>query len=122
MLAPLPRWLGFIALCLGMAMAILDIQVVVTSLPVIEKALDIGADQMSWVQTLYLIAEVIAIPLTGVLMRVFTLRRLFLGGLLAFTLASILCANSSGFAELLAGRVAQGFAGGILIPIVFTSI
>ena len=121
-LAPLPRWLGFIALCLGMAMAILDIQVVVTSLPVIEKALDIGADQMSWVQTLYLIAEVIAIPLTGMLLRVFTLRRLFLGGLLAFTLASIACANSGGFAELLVGRVAQGFAGGVLIPIVFTSI
>ena len=121
-LPAVPRWLGFIALCLGMAMAILDIQVVVTSLPVIEKALDIGADQMSWVQTLYLIAEVIAIPLTGMLLRVFSLRRLFLGGLLAFTLASIACANSGGFAELLVGRVAQGFAGGVLIPIVFTSI
>ena len=121
-LATLPRWVGFIGLCLGMAMAILDIQVVVTSLPVIEKALDIGADQMSWVQTLYLIAEVIAIPLTGMLLRVFTLRRLFLAGLLAFTLASIACANSGGFAELLVGRVAQGFAGGVLIPIVFTSI
>ena len=121
-LPALPRWLGFIGLCLGMAMAILDIQVVVTSLPVIEKALNIGADQMSWVQTSYLIAEVIAIPLTGMLMRVFTLRRLFLGALLAFTLASIACANSGGFVELLLGRVAQGFAGGVLIPIVFTSI
>ena len=121
-LPALPRWLGFIALCLGMAMAILDIQVVVTSLPVIEKALDIGADQMSWVQTLYLIAEVIAIPLTGMLLRVFTLRRLFISGLLAFTLASIACANSGGVAELLVGRVAQGFAGGVLIPLVFTAI
>ena len=122
LLPPLRRWIGFIALCLGMAMAILDIQVVVTSLPVIEKALDIGADQMSWVQTSYLIAEVIAIPLTGMLIRVFSLRRLFLGALLAFTLASIACANSGGFTGLLVGRVAQGFAGGVLIPIVFTSI
>lgn len=122
MLSPLPRWLGFIGLCLGMAMAILDIQVVVTSLPVIEKALEIGADQMSWVQTSYLIAEVIAIPLTGMLMRVFTLRRLYIGAILAFTLASIACANSQGFVGLLMGRVAQGFAGGILIPLVFTSI
>ena len=121
-LASLPRWLGFIGLCLGMAMAILDIQVVVTSLPVIEKALDIGADQMSWVQTSYLIAEVIAIPLTGMLIRVFTLRRLFLAALLAFTLASIACANSTGFVDLLVGRLAQGFAGGVLIPIVFTAI
>jgi DHA2 family multidrug resistance protein len=121
-LAPLPRWFGFIALCIGMAMAILDIQVVVTSLPVIEKALDIGADQMSWVQTSYLIAEVIAIPLTGLLMRVFTLRWLLVVALVAFTLASIGCAFSHGFIDLLVFRVAQGAAGGVLIPIVFSAI
>jgi MFS transporter, DHA2 family, multidrug resistance protein len=117
-----PRWIGFLALCVGMAMAILDIQVVVTSLPVIEKALNIGADQMSWVQTAYLIAEVIAIPLTGLLMRVFSLRLLLVTALVAFTLASIGCAFSHGFADLLVFRVAQGAAGGILIPIVFSAI
>ena len=58
-------WLGYGALCVGMFMAILDIQVVVTSLAVIEDALKIGADRMSWVQTTYLIAEIISIPLTG---------------------------------------------------------
>ena len=47
----LGTWPGFAAMCLGMFMAILDIQVVVTSLPVIQDALDIGADRMSWVQT-----------------------------------------------------------------------
>ena len=121
-LAPIPRWIGFVALCIGMAMAILDIQVVVTSLPVIEKALNIGADQMSWVQTSYLIAEVIAIPLTGLLMRVFTLRWLLVAALVAFTIASVGCAFSHGFFDLLVYRVAQGAAGGILIPIVFSAI
>ena len=121
-LKPLPRWLGFAALCIGMSMAILDIQVVVTSLPVIEQALGIGADQMSWVQTSYLIAEVIAIPLTGMLMRVFTLRWLLLSALVTFTLASMACAGSSNFVELLVARSIQGFAGGILIPIVFSAI
>ncbi len=119
---PIPRWLGFVAACVGMFMAILDIQVVVTSLPVIEKALKIGADFMSWIQTSYLIAEIIAIPLTGLLMRVFTMRLLFAVGLLAFTLASIGCALSVGFADLLVWRVFQGFAGGLLIPLVFSSI
>ncbi len=119
---PLPRWLGFIAACVGMFMAILDIQVVVTSLPVIEEALEIGADQMSWIQTSYLIAEVIAIPLTGLLMRVFTMRWLLVGSLVMFTIASLGCAASSGFAELLVGRVFQGVAGGLVIPVVFTSI
>jgi MFS transporter, DHA2 family, multidrug resistance protein len=119
---PLPRWLGFIAACVGMFMAILDIQVVVTSLPVIEEALKIGADQMSWIQTSYLIAEVIAIPLTGLLMRVFTMRWLLVAALVTFTIASLGCAGSVGFIDLLLWRVMQGIAGGLLIPLVFSSI
>jgi len=55
-------WIGFCAMCVGMFMAILDIQVVATSLPTIQAALHIAPDQMSWVQTAYLIAEIIAIP------------------------------------------------------------
>ena len=85
-------WLGYGALCVGMFMAILDIQVVVTSLAVIEDALKIGADRMSWVQTTYLIAEIISIPLTGLLIRIFTIRWLFVGAIFTFTLASIGCA------------------------------
>ena len=77
-----------------MAMAILDIQVVVTSLKVISAAFQIGEDQISWVQTCYLIAEVIAIPLTGLLTRVFTLRWLLVVALIGFTAASICCALS----------------------------
>jgi MFS transporter, DHA2 family, multidrug resistance protein len=116
------RWLGFIALSLGMFMAILDIQVVVTSLKTIEEALEIGPDYMSWVQTAYIIAEVIAIPVTALLTRVFSMRWLFVGALTTFTIASIGCALSSGFADLLAWRVLQGFAGGVLIPLVFSAI
>ena len=120
--APLPRWLGYIAACVGMFMAILDIQVVVTSLPVIEKALNIGSNLMSWVQTSYLIAEVIAIPLTGLLLRVFGMRYLFAVAILVFTLASVGCAASSGFDDLLVWRILQGAAGGVLIPMVFSGI
>lgn len=105
-----------------MFMAILDIQVVVTSLRTIEEALGIGADRMSWVQTSYLIAEVIAIPIIGLLMRVFGMKRLFVGALGLFTLASIGCALSIGFWDLMAWRVVQGFAGGVLIPLVFSAI
>ena len=122
LIARLPRWIGYIAACVGMFMAILDIQVVVTSLKVIEEALHIGPDLMSWVQTSYIIAEVIAIPLTGLLMRVFSMRWLFVAALGVFTFASLGCAFSSGFNDLLAWRVLQGFAGGVLIPLVFSSI
>jgi MFS transporter, DHA2 family, multidrug resistance protein len=118
----LPRWLGYIALAIGMFMAILDIQVVVTSLKAIEEALHIGADRMSWVQTSYIIAEVIAIPVTALLTRVLSMRWLFVAALSIFTFASIGCALSTGFADLLAWRVLQGFAGGVLIPLVFSAI
>jgi DHA2 family multidrug resistance protein len=120
--SPFALWSGYAAMCLGMFMAILDIQIVITSLPVIEEALKIGADKMSWVQTAYLIAEVIAIPLTGLLMRVFSLRLLFAGAIAMFTLASLGCAQSVGFASLISFRVFQGLAGGVLIPMVFSSI
>src|SRR6202047_1885182 len=115
-------WLGFILMCLGMFMAILDIQVVATSLPAIQFALDISRDAMSWIQTVYLIAEIIAIPLTGWLTRVLTLRWLFVGSISLFTLASIGCAFSGDFATLVAFRVLQGFAGGTLIPAVFSAV
>ena len=115
-------WAGFLLMCLGMFMAILDIQVVATSLPAIQQALAISPDAMSWVQTAYLIAEVIAIPLTGLFTRVLTLRWLVAAAVALFTLASIGCAYSGGFAVLLVFRVVQGFAGGVLIPAVFTAV
>jgi DHA2 family multidrug resistance protein len=123
-IAPAPSlaaWAGFAAMCVGMFMAILDIQVVATSLPTIRDALGIRQDQMSWIQTSYLVAEVIAIPLTGVLTRALTMRWLSVVTTAAFTLASIGCAYSGSFETLLFWRVAQGFAGGLLIPQVFSA-
>ncbi len=115
-------WAGFLLMCLGMFMAILDIQVVATSLPTIQRALGISPEAMSWIQTAYLIAEVIAIPLTGLLTRVLSLRWLFACGVGLFTLASIGCALSDGLPTLLAFRIIQGFSGGVLIPAVFSAV
>jgi DHA2 family multidrug resistance protein len=120
--ARLATWFGFTLMCLGMFMAILDIQVVATSLPTIQNALAISPDAMSWIQTAYLIAEVIAIPLTGWLTRVLTLRWLFVMATMIFTLASIGCAFSGNLASLVAFRVVQGFSGGTLIPAVFSAV
>jgi MFS transporter, DHA2 family, multidrug resistance protein len=115
-------WLGFAMMCLGMFMAILDIQVVATSLPTIQKALRVQPDQLSWVQTAYLVAEIIAIPLTGFLTRALTTRWLFVLAISVFTLASAGCAASQSFASLIAFRVLQGFSGGTLIPAVFAVV
>jgi MFS transporter, DHA2 family, multidrug resistance protein len=109
-------------MCLGMFMAILDIQIVASSLPEIQAALGIPSHQLSWIQTAYLIAEVIAIPLTGWLTRLLTLRGMFVSAAAGFTAASVGCALSNGFASLVAFRVIQGFCGGAIIPAVFTSV
>jgi DHA2 family multidrug resistance protein len=115
-------WVGFALMCLGMFMAILDIQVVATSLPAIQDALAISPDTMSWIQTAYLIAEITAIPLTGWLTRVLTLRWLFVIAISLFTLASVGCAFSGSLVTLVGFRVLQGFAGGTLIPAVFSAV
>jgi DHA2 family multidrug resistance protein len=115
-------WIGFAAMCVGMFMAILDVQVVATSLPAIQGALGIPPDQMSWVQTAYLVAEVIAIPLTGVLTRALSMRWLFVMAIATFTIASFGCAMSVQFGSLVSWRVLQGFSGGTLIPAVFSAV
>ena len=116
-------WAGFSMMCLGMFMAILDIQVVATSLPTIQGALHIAPDQMSWIQTAYLVAEIIAIPLTGFLIRAATMRLLFTVATVVFTLASIGCAFSPAF-KILSSRSGSCRAspGGTLIPTVFSAV
>ena len=117
----LATWVAFCGLCVGMFMAILDVQVVASSLPTIQSALRMRPDQMSWVQTSYLIAEVVAIPLTGFLTRALTMRWLAVLAIGIFVVASIGCAVSASFADLLFWRVIQGLAGGLLIPQVFSA-
>src|ERR1700742_4900862 len=118
---PIRSWIGFAAMCIGMFMAILDIQVVASSITNIQDALGITPDRMSWIQTGYLIAEVIAIPLTGWLTRALSLRWMFVAATAGFTLASLGCALCTSLEPLLAIRGGEGFCGGMLIPAVFTS-
>ncbi|HEX4534447.1 MAG TPA: DHA2 family efflux MFS transporter permease subunit [Rhizomicrobium sp.] len=115
-------WIGYVAMCVGMFMAILDIQVVASSLTTIQSALHIPRDQLSWIQTAYLMAEIIAIPLTAMLTRALSLRWLFALATVGFTLASFACAFAPDANVLIAIRVTQGFCGGMLIPSVFTSV
>jgi MFS transporter, DHA2 family, multidrug resistance protein len=77
---------------------------------------------MSWVQTTYLIAEVIAISLTGFFTRLLGMRRMFVIATSVFTVASVGCAASNSFEALVSWRILQGFAGGTLIPAVFSAV
>ena len=115
-------WVGFALMSIGLFMAVLDVQIVATSLPNIQRSLHIDPDQMSWVQTVYLTAEVVAIPLSGLLTRALSLRRLATIGIGCFTLASLGCAASSTFALLIIARIVQGFFGGLILPLVFSAV
>ena len=108
-------------MAVGMFMAILDIQIVASSLPEIQAGLGLALDQLSWVQTAYLMAEIIAIPLTGWLTAMLSTRGAFLACVCGFTAASLACAGSTGFWSLIPARIVQGFCGGALIPLVFSA-
>src|ERR1700752_1937081 len=97
-------WVGFFAMAFGMFMAILDTQIVASSLPEIQTGLGIPLDQLSWVQTAYLMAEIVAIPLTGWLTRVMSTRGTFCVCVSGFTAASMACAASTSFWTLIPAR------------------
>ena len=113
--------LPFMVMCVGMFMALLDIQVVASSLQDIGGGLSASRDQIGWVQTSYLIAEIITIPLSGWLTRVFSTRWLFTVSAAGFTLASLLCGLAWNIESMIVFRVLQGFLGASMIPTVFTS-
>jgi DHA2 family multidrug resistance protein len=112
---------AFASMCLGMFIALLDIQIVSASLRDIGGGLSAGADDTAWVQTSYLIAEIVVIPLSGWLSRVFSTRWLFAVSAAGFTLTSLLCGLAWDIQSMIVFRAAQGFLGGSMIPMVFTT-
>ncbi len=120
--APRPAaLLPFVVMCAGMFIALLDIQIVASSLQDIGGGLSAAQDQISWVQTAYLIAEIIMIPLSGWLTRVFSTRWLFTISAAGFTAASLLCGLAWNIQSMIVFRALQGLLGASMIPTVFTS-
>lgn len=116
------EWLGFLAISMGSFIAILDIQIVASSINQIQAGLSASADEIQWVQTSYLIAEVIAIPLSGYMARLLSTRVYFTLSALGFTLASLLCAGAWDLPSMVAFRILQGFLGGGMIPTAFAAM
>jgi len=111
----------FVVMCFGGSMALLDIQIVASSLQYIGGGLSAAQDEISWLQTAYLIAEIIVIPLSGWLTRVFSTRWLFTGSAAGFTATSMLCGLAWDIHSMIFFRALQGALGASMIPIVFTS-
>jgi MFS transporter, DHA2 family, multidrug resistance protein len=113
--------LPFVVLCFGGFMALLDIQIVASSLQYIGGGLSAAQDDISWVQTAYLIAEIIVIPMSGWLTRVFSTRWLFAASAAGFTVTSLLCALAWNIESMILFRALQGMLGASMVPTMFTS-
>src|ERR1700677_3467433 len=107
---------------LGAFMAVLNIQVTNSSLPDIEGGIGTGGVYGTWISTAYLIGEIIVIPMTDFMSRVFSLRRYLIANTVLFLFFSAACGQARSLPEMIVLRALQGFSGGVLIPLAFTLI
>jgi DHA2 family multidrug resistance protein len=119
---PLRTWIGVTASMLGAFMAVLDIQITNSSLQDIQASLAATLEEGSWISTAYLVAEIVVIPLTGWLSRVFSLKRYLLVNTALFIFFSVCCAWSWDLNSMIVFRALQGFTGGVLIPTAMTVV
>jgi len=119
---PVKNWLAIGGALLGAFMAILDIQITNSSLKDIQATLGATLEESSWIATSYLVAEMIAIPLTGFFAAWLSPRRYLLWNTTGFIISSLLCSFAWNLESMIVFRAMQGFTGGALIPMAFTLI
>jgi DHA2 family multidrug resistance protein len=117
---PLRNKVAVFGAMVGAFMSVLNIQVVNTSLPDIQGGIGTGLDNGGWISTAYLIGEIIVIPLSGWLSEVFSFRRYLIASTCMFLFFSAACGLAETFPQMVVLRAAQGFSGGVLIPLALT--
>ncbi len=118
----LKTWICVLGVLLGCFMAVLDIIITNSSLRDIAGTLAASADEISWVPTSYLVAEIVTIPLTSWLSTAFSLKRYLLVNSVLFVFFSVCCGQAHSLDMMILFRVLQGFTGGVLIPLSFNVI
>jgi EmrB/QacA subfamily drug resistance transporter len=107
------RWLALIVLCAGMLMIILDQTIVTVALPSIQRDLGFSQSGLAWVTNAYLIPFGGLLLLAGRLGDLIGRKRVFLIGLVVFTVASLLCGVSGSQQMLIGARFLQGIGGAL---------
>jgi DHA2 family multidrug resistance protein len=118
--APLPAKTPYmVAVICGLAtfMEVLDTSIANVALPHIGGTLSASQDEATWVLTSYLVANAIILPMTGWLADAIGSTRYYIGSIVLFTVASVLCGMAPSLPMLILFRVIQGFAGGALQPV-----
>jgi DHA2 family multidrug resistance protein len=109
-------WIAVAAGSLGALMATLDISITNSALPQIQGAIGATGTEGTWISTGYLMSEIVMIPLAAWLTRVFGLRKFLLVNAVLFSGFSAMCGLSHSLAQMIIGRIGQGFVGGAMIP------
>ncbi len=118
----LRSWVAVSGGAVGAFVAVVNVQTTNAALEHIQGGLAANLDQGSWISTSYLTAEIVAIPLSAWLCRLFSLRRYMLVNAMLFLVFSVCCAFAWDLRSMIAMRALTGFAGGAMIPIAFTLI
>ncbi|HZR69089.1 MAG TPA: MFS transporter, partial [Burkholderiales bacterium] len=116
------RWVALVVLCLGDLMIVLDSTVVNVALPSIREDLGFSQTALVWVVNAFMLTYGGFLMLGGRLGDLFGKRRLFLGGIVAFTLASLACGLAGSQAMLVAARAVQGIGGAVVSAVAMALI
>ena len=114
---PLNRGMVTVSIMLATIMQVVDMTIVNVALPHMQGNLSATQDQISWVLTSYIVASAILTPVTGVLADKFGRKRVFIGSVIGFTLASMLCGMATSLEEIVLFRLLQGAFGAPLVPL-----
>ena len=109
------RWIIALTVTMASVLEILDTSIVNVAIPHLMGTLGATLDQIAWVSTGYIVANVIVLPITGWLSAYFGRRSYFAGSIALFTVASFFCGNSHTLTELVIFRILQGLGGGALL-------
>ena len=120
--ADMAAWLAVVAGTIGALMATLDISIINSSLPIIQGEIGASGSEGTWIGTAFLIAEIIAIILSGWFERLLGLRRLLMSVTILFIAFSMVCGFADNLTVMILGRIGQGITGGVLIPTAVTIV
>ena len=112
------RWIALYVLCTGMLMIVLDVTVVNVALPYVQTDLRFSTSGLAWVVNAYLIAFGGLLLLAGRLGDLLGRRRVFIGGLTIFTIASVVCGASNNRLMLVIARFVQGLGGALASAVI----
>ncbi|MGN1271688.1 MAG: DHA2 family efflux MFS transporter permease subunit [Lactobacillus sp.] len=113
-------WLAILPLMIGAFVGMFSETSLNIALPQLMKALQVGQSSIQWLVTGYMLVIGIVLPLSSLLTKWFTTKKLVLFGLAAFIVGSLISGFGISFPMVLVGRMIQGIGTGIILPLMFT--